>query len=150
VPYSAFVADGDSEIYHEGHEHGLNGVLEGVIPVGARLSIALRAQAGVRMLVFAGDLKDGVERFLSLCEDSGATRCEVDRGPVFGSAFGGMFGLVGAGRVRWRVDLAVERVLLPGPDSSVTTDSLAMGTTTQYSESTIYTTRSWVFGGIEL
>lgn len=52
VPYSALKgkSDDDDEAAHLGHEHALGAIVEGLLPVGPRLALALRAQGGIRML----------------------------------------------------------------------------------------------------
>jgi hypothetical protein len=146
VPYVAAQGETEEEVTHLGHEHGLGAVVEGVIAVSPRFALALRAQGGVRMLVLGGDLADSGDRFLSSCYEADAVRCEVDQGPLFGSSFGVMFGFVGGSRVRWRVDLALDRTTMKLPSNSAqytTQDSVTR-------TSTLYATRSWVLGGFEL
>jgi hypothetical protein len=146
VPYVAVQGETEDEVTHLGHEHGLGAVVEGLIPVSRRFSLALRAQGGLRMLVLGGDLADSGKEFLANCFEADAIRCEVDEGPLFGSSFGVMFGFVGGSRVRWRVDLALDRTTmkLPSASAQYTMEESVSRT------STLYATRSWVLGGLEL
>jgi hypothetical protein len=145
VPYSAIEAEDESEALHLGHEHALGAIVEGVVPVSTKLALALRAQGGLRMLAVGGDLAERNDEILGDCRDANLVRCEVDEGPLFGSTFGGLFGFVGAGKVRWRVDLSVQYVILNLAGSTVQT-----GTSTVSRSLSIHDTRSWVLGGVEL
>jgi hypothetical protein len=146
VPYVGVQGENDEEVAHLGHEHGLGAVVEGMIAVSPRFALALRAQGGLRMLVLGGDLADSGDQFLSNCYEADAVRCEVDEGPMLGSGFGVMFGFVGGSRVRWRVDLALDRTTMKLPTASAqyTMEDSVKRT------STLYATRSWVLGGLEL
>lgn len=145
VPYSAISVESDSEVVHLGHEHALSAVIEGVLPLGRSVGLALRAQGGLRMLVIGGDLAEDGDRYLSACYDSNLQRCEVDQGPLFGHAFGAMLGVLGGGKVRWRVDLAVDRSSTPLPGYSTFGEDYSVSI-----ERRLYETRSWVLGGFEL
>jgi hypothetical protein len=116
VPYSSVRgSEGDKKEVHLGHEHGLDAVIEGVLPLGPRIGLVLRAQGGVRMLVIGGDLADRSDTFLRECNDANAVHCEVDQGPLFGTNYGAMLGVVGGNKLHWRVDLALDRFALKLP-----------------------------------
>jgi hypothetical protein len=143
VPYSSLKDDIEHKTVHLGHEHALNAIVEGLLPLGPRLALALRAHGGLRMLVIGGDLAESGDRFLKNCRNS-VGHCEVDQGPLFGGGFGGMVGIVGRGKTRWRIDLALDRFSMKLPSSKVVSD----GVRTQ--SSTMYDTRTWILGGLEL
>jgi hypothetical protein len=146
LPYSAVKVDGDDEAFHLGHEHALGAIVETLVPVGSKLALALRAQGGLRLLVLGGDIAEGSDQLLQRCRDTRVARCAVDRGPLLGSTLGGMLGVVGGAKLRWRVDLAVQHVVLKLPSSSAEN-----GPFDQVARSaTLYDTRSWLLGGIEL
>lgn len=109
APYSAQKADGDS-MTHFGHEQALRGIVEGLLSVTPTLAIALRGQAGVRMLVPGGDLKKSFDDFLNGCRATSDDHCEADSGPFVGPTGGVMLGLVGGSHIRWRFDLQLEHL----------------------------------------
>jgi hypothetical protein len=146
VPYSSVKGTGEGKEVHLGHEHALNAIIEGLLPLGRRLALALRAQGGVHTLVIGGDLGKSGDEFLNDCHDSNAVHCEVEQGPLFGPSYGAMLGIVGGSAVRWRVDLALDRFSMKLPSSQMV---IVEGESTSIN-STLYGTRSWVLGGVEL
>jgi hypothetical protein len=149
VPYSSVRgSEGDKKEIHLGHEHGLDAVIEGVLPLGPRIALALRAQGGVRMLFVGGDLADRDDEFLRNCHDANAVHCEIDQGPLFGTNYGAMLGVVGGNKLHWRVDLALDRFALKLPSAQVV---LSKDPEQSFAQTTtLYGTRTWLLGGIEL
>jgi hypothetical protein len=145
VPYSSLKGDVEHKTVHLGHEHALNAIVEGVLPIGPRLALALRAHGGLRMLVIGGDLADAGDEFLKVCHDIGAGHCEVDQGPLFGGGFGGMVGIIGGKKTRWRIDLALDRFSMKLPSSKTVFEGA-----TSTESSSMYDTRTWILGGLEL
>jgi hypothetical protein len=151
IPYSAAKYKGttDPSTQHNGHEHALRGAVEGLLPIGQNLAIALRAQGGVRMLSIGGDLADDTDDVLRTCSQMTGTHCEVDKGPMFGSSFGATAGIVGGKKLHWRVDLAVDRDSYKIWESTISFP--AGGTANSLTvKSTQSMTRSWILAGIEL
>ena len=146
LPYSSVKGADEGKEVHLGHEHALNAVVEGLLPLGRRIALALRAQGGLRMLVVGGDLSDQNDQFLRNCNDSDALHCEIDKGPLFGASYGAMLGLVGGGKVRWRVDLALDRFSMKLPSSQ----TVFMEGESRSRSTMLYGTRSWILGGLEL
>ena len=146
VPYSALRSAPDDNDLHLGNEHALNAIVEGVLPVSSSVALALRAQAGLHMLVIGGDLADNGDAFLTNCHAENSVHCQVDQGPLFGAGYGAMLGLVGRGKVRWRFDLALDRFSMKLPSTQAVftqMDSISRS-------DTLYGTRSWILGGVEL
>lgn len=152
IPYSAakYEGIGDTSTQHNGNEHALRGAVEGLLPIGQNLAVALRAQGGVRMLSMGGDLSDDADKSLKSCSQQPGSHCEVDKGPMFGSSFGAAAGIVGGKKLHWRIDLAVDRDSFKIWES---TFSFPVGNATTASintKSTQSMTRSWILAGIEL
>lgn len=145
LPYSGFRASGTK--FHVGHEHALNAIIEGLVPLRPRLALSLRVHAGARMLISGGDLAQSQDAFLASCSDLAIdTHCEASKGPFFGGTFGTMAGIIIGSEVRGRVDLALERHF---EDAGDRTTSNRFSSSTTFN-STLYGTRFWLLGGIEL
>lgn len=153
VPYSAarsdppsrLVADSTETTFHAGHEHQLSAVVEGVIPIGSHMAVALRTQGGLRMLMLAGDLAKAGDTFLSFCHAQNAKHCEVDQGPLFGGGIGAMVGFIMGQKLRWRADLALERDIIAWPRRQMEFVGGELASDTTYSM-----TRFWILAGIEI
>ena len=147
VPYSAIRFKSAVKDYHLGNEHALNAIIEGLLPLGPRIGFVLRAQAGARMIVIGGDLETSSNDLLSGCKLANEYHCEVDQGPLFGTNFGLMMGVLGGpSTVHWRVDLALDRFSVALPtfqDVSTQGNGISAG-------ATLYGTRLWLLGGVEL
>lgn len=152
LPYAAVTPDDENEDVHLGHEHALHAVIEGIVPVSRNIALALRARGGLHILAVGGDLADRSESFLSDCRDSILARCKIDRGPLLGKGYGAMVGVVGGAGVRWRVDLAIERFSLSLPETKfeLTDPELGGNVGSRTVSTTLYGTRSWILGGVEL
>lgn len=146
VPRSAMGAEPNkANTRRLGNEHELNAIVEGLAPLRPSLSLALRAQAGPRLLVAGGDLADSTEAFLAACSEMPVDHCEGDKGPHFGAQFTAMLGLVFGNKVRGRVDLAAERFVMGTGKRSITDGNRSSSSTTD-----VFGTRLWLLGGLEL
>jgi len=141
VPRAAFSPSGGSTL-SLGSEHGLVALIEGIVPLGPKLALALRSQAGPRLLVFSADLADRKKAVLQSCTAAGDL-CSVESGSFLGATVGTMAGLIFGSRPRWRVDLALERLILPIGNDRFTSDGFTLTTT-------LYGTRFWLVAGAEL
>lgn len=110
IPYSAMSYDDDesSKSWHQGSEHSLRAIFEGLLPVAARSSLVGSFFGGPDLLVVGGDLSDANEDFIAGCEDAGV-HCDSSDGPFLGYSYGTSFGFMTGKSPRWRFDLAVER-----------------------------------------
>jgi hypothetical protein len=153
VPYSAvrsnppeaLQADRSRTTFHAGHEHQLSAVLEGLVPIGEDMALALRAQGGLRMLVLAGDLAQGGDDTLSFCHAENAQHCEVDQGPLFGGGIGTMVGFIVGQKLRFRGDLAMEYDAIAWPGRKLVFLNGDLTSDAAYSM-----TRVWLLAGVEL
>lgn len=154
MPYSGIRTTGTKENrkIHLGHEHALNAIVEGLVPLRPNLALSLRAHAGPRLLVVGGDLKSDNEQFLSTCSmERVGVHCEASKGPFFGATFGTMLGIVVGDRVRWRADLAVERYSLKVREHDIVVNATLGVPRGDFSaESKQYATRFWLLAGLEL
>lgn len=146
VPFSGIDIEygGEDDTFHLGHEHALGAIIEGLLPFGNNLALALRAQGGARMFIVGGDMGDAGDRFLTQCKANNQT-CSVDRGPFFGGHYGAMLGLIGGSKTRWRIDLALDRIQLTLPSSSENFAPVVA----ELIDTDLYTTRFWALGGVE-
>lgn len=153
VPYSAarsnppeaLQGDRSKTTFHAGHEHQLSAIVEGLVPLGDNMAMALRAQGGLRMLVLAGDLAQFGDDTLSFCNVRNAQHCEVDQGPLFGGGLGTMVGFIVGQKLRFRGDLAMQYDALAWPGRKLV---LADGNLT--SDAGYSMTRFWLLAGVEL
>jgi hypothetical protein len=146
LPYSGVAAEPNkATTLHLGSEHALNAIVEGIAALGPKLALALRAQAGPRLLVSGGDLAFNLDAFLSACRERPVDHCESDRGPFFGGQFGTTVGVLYGDRVRARFDLGVERYFVGSGERRVLD-----GSQTLSSSSSNAGTRFWVLTGLEL
>ena len=147
VPYSAIHYASATKNLHLGNEHALNGIVEGVVPLGPQVGLVMRAQAGVRMLIIGGDLADSSNAFLSDCKQRNDFHCDVDQGPMFGGNYGAMLGVLGGVEaIHWRADLALDRFSMAMPvfqDVRSQFNGTSIG-------ATLYGTRLWLLAGVEL
>lgn len=152
IPRSAIATESNkSDSVHLGHEHALRAIVEGVIPLAPRVALALRAQGGLRILAIGGELADRNEEFLKDCENAVDMHCEVDRGALFGSSFGGMASLLGGDNFHWRVDLALDRDILALPTRATRSQNPVPGIQSEVNRTSSFAlTRFWVLGGFEL
>jgi hypothetical protein len=140
VPHSAFLPNGGSTL-NIGSEHGLVALVEGVVSLGPNLALALRSQAGPRLLLVSSDLADRNQAFLQACTTAGEL-CSVNSSSFLGATVGSMAGLIFGSKPRWRVDFALERLILPMSRDQFTSDGLTFTTT-------LYGTRLWFVAGAE-
>jgi len=145
IPYSGMRLDGGNDTIHLGSSHRLLGVVEGLIALGGTSKLALRAQAGLGVLVVGGDLEDANDAFDASCQGSTATLCESDSGPHFGSSYGAQVGYLTGSRLRWRTDLAIERFA-----QSISTRRLQAGSNALSLKETASASRLILSVGLEL
>jgi len=148
MPYSGLRPTGTSnnQKQHLGHEHALNAIIEGLVPLRSSVALSLRAHAGPRLLFVGGDLETAKNDFLRDCNDLARSHCEATNGPFFGATFGTMLGIVVGDRFRWRADVAVERYSTKVIDRTLVLDSGL----TRETEMTVYASRFWLLAGLEL
>jgi len=151
VPYAAIGSEpNEATTQHLGHEHALNAIVEGLVPLKPRLAIALRAQGGVRMLVTGGDLASSTDKLLAECKDSVGDHCEAARGPFFGGTLGGTAGVVLGDKVRARFDLGVDRVFYKLRDTAHEYQPDTALSEKRTDKQTLAGTRLWLLLGVEL
>jgi hypothetical protein len=145
IPYTGWRTEGSDDTFHLGHAHRLLAVAEGLLPLGGTSKLALRAQAGLGLLMAGGDLEDSGDALQAVCRSTADANCESEESPLLGSSYGAQVGYVMGSKLRWRTDLAVERF-----SQGVSERRIAIGTSAAKVEETTSATRLILSVGMEL